>query len=166
VSDLGPFVQHDVSMTIPAPTADRPPSLRRRRLILLAIRAAVFLSARIVYRHYWQFRPMGRGPAGPTLPAEPFAEIWSDRPVPLPGIGDGITAGVTVQGPVTSSIFPRFFEARPLRWMFGAIHHCAANGKIRDATSGRMPPDGGGGPFLGSPFLSKSSRRRIFRPAH
>lgn len=80
-------------MTIAAPTADRPLSLRRRRLILLALFGLLFLSAGILYRHYWQLRPMGRGPAGPAISAEPFAEIWSNRPVLLLGIGDGITAG-------------------------------------------------------------------------
>jgi len=35
----------------------------------------------------------GSGPAGPSVPEEPFKKIWSDRSVLLVGLGDSITAG-------------------------------------------------------------------------
>ncbi|MGE0758131.1 MAG: SGNH/GDSL hydrolase family protein [Pirellulaceae bacterium] len=47
-----------------------------------------------VYRHYWLARPVGRGPAGPAVPREPFDHVWMDRPVLLLGIGDSVTAGL------------------------------------------------------------------------
>ena len=40
---------------------------------------------------YW--RPVGTGPAGVSVPAEPFTQTWSDRRVLLLGIGDSVTAG-------------------------------------------------------------------------
>ncbi|HTI52245.1 MAG TPA: SGNH/GDSL hydrolase family protein [Planctomycetaceae bacterium] len=80
-------------MTETAPTADRPPGLRARRLMVLAILGTSFVGGGILYRHYWFTRPIGSGPAGPKVPAEPFREIWSERPVLLVGIGDSITAG-------------------------------------------------------------------------
>jgi len=45
------------------------------------------------YRHYWHTRPMGRGSAGPAVPAEKFEYTWSDRKVLLVGIGDSVTQG-------------------------------------------------------------------------
>jgi lysophospholipase L1-like esterase len=56
--------------------------------------AIVLLLTGLVYRHYWLARPVGRGPAGPPVPVELFAQrTWSERPVLLLGIGDSITAG-------------------------------------------------------------------------
>jgi lysophospholipase L1-like esterase len=45
--------------------------------------------------YYWFFlaRPLGSGPAGPSVPPEPFLHVWSERQVLLLGWGDSITAG-------------------------------------------------------------------------
>ncbi|HVX60029.1 MAG TPA: SGNH/GDSL hydrolase family protein [Pirellulales bacterium] len=45
------------------------------------------------YRHFWLARPIGAGPAGPSVSREPFETVWSERPVLLLGFGDSITAG-------------------------------------------------------------------------
>jgi lysophospholipase L1-like esterase len=44
---------------------------------------------------YWFYfaRPLGSGPAGPSVPREPFQQVWSERKVLLLGWGDSITAG-------------------------------------------------------------------------
>ncbi len=45
---------------------------------------------------YWQFfilRPIGEGPAGPTVDRALFLKPWSDREVLLVGMGDSVTAG-------------------------------------------------------------------------
>lgn len=38
-------------------------------------------------------QPIGTGPAGPTVPREPWTRVWSTRPVVLIGLGDSVTAG-------------------------------------------------------------------------
>ena len=38
-------------------------------------------------------RPIGDGPAGPSVSGEPFETVWSERPVLLLGFGDSVTAG-------------------------------------------------------------------------
>ena len=45
--------------------------------------------------YYWFYlaRPIGQGPAGPSVPREPFQQVWSERNVLLLGWGDSITAG-------------------------------------------------------------------------
>jgi lysophospholipase L1-like esterase len=54
------------------------------------------------------YLPTGTGPAGPNVPAEPFAHIWSERKVLLLGIGDSITAGFGV--PKDYSYFERLVK--------------------------------------------------------
>ncbi len=41
-------------------------------------------------------KPVGSGPAGPTVPREAFAGAWTDRKVLLLGLGDIVTAGFGV----------------------------------------------------------------------
>ncbi len=40
------------------------------------------------------YLPQGKGPAGPSVPAEPFGHVWSEKKVVLLGIGDSITDGL------------------------------------------------------------------------
>ncbi|HPO16597.1 MAG TPA: SGNH/GDSL hydrolase family protein [Candidatus Hydrogenedentes bacterium] len=48
----------------------------------------------IVFIYYfWLALPMGAGPAGPSVPKEPFTTVWTERPVILLGIGGNITNG-------------------------------------------------------------------------
>jgi lysophospholipase L1-like esterase len=74
-------------------TAARSPKSRRRRLTTLICAGIVVIAAALGYRHYWHARPMGSGPAGPTVSREGFAGTWSERSVLLVGIGDSVTAG-------------------------------------------------------------------------
>jgi lysophospholipase L1-like esterase len=45
------------------------------------------------YLHFWQERPLGNGPAGPSVPSQAFDHAWSKKPVWLIGMGDSVTAG-------------------------------------------------------------------------
>lgn len=49
--------------------------------------------AALAYRYYWNWRPIGSGPAGPAIAHEAFNASWTDRPVLLVGLGDHVTAG-------------------------------------------------------------------------
>ena len=64
----------------------------RWQVVLVAIAAA--LGA------FWAFRPpasldllVGEGPAGPSVPIEPFSRIWREGRVVLLGLGDSVTRG-------------------------------------------------------------------------
>lgn len=52
------------------------------------------IGATVIYRHYRYARPIGEGPAGPSVPNEAFAAPWSTRPVVLLGLGDSVTQGL------------------------------------------------------------------------
>ncbi len=70
---------------------------RRRappRLIALLLVGALVIGAAVVWRHFRYARPVGDGPAGPTVPFEPFASTWSERKVVLLGLGDSVTQGL------------------------------------------------------------------------
>jgi len=64
-------------------------------VILLLLSAAVNVGFFI----FSQYRPMGRGPAGPLVSREPFQNVWSERKVLLLGLGDSVTAGFGVDAP-------------------------------------------------------------------
>lgn len=80
------------------PSEAQPPSssptyrLRRRMVALMTIAIACPLFGWPVKR-FWFSTPIGSGPAGPTVPREPFESIWTHQPVLLVGIGDSVTAG-------------------------------------------------------------------------
>lgn len=65
----------------------------RRRLLALAALAVVALGAAGAAAYFRFARPVGRGPAGPEVPAGPFRRVWTERPVRLVGLGDSVTAG-------------------------------------------------------------------------
>ena len=67
---------------------------RGRRLIWLFAIGGVLVLLAAAYVHFFLYLPMGRGPAGPVVPLEPFESIWTQRPVLLVGIGDSVTAGL------------------------------------------------------------------------
>lgn len=75
------------------PGADEPLKSRRSRWRGLALFAVLVLGGGLIYRHYWYARPVGAGPAGPTVDRQPFEQPWSQRDVLLVGIGDSVTAG-------------------------------------------------------------------------
>lgn len=75
------------------PVLVHPPRRIRQRLAVLLAGGVVFIGAALLF--WWCFLalPVGEGPAGPTVPAEPFQQLWGDRPVVLLGVGDSVTAG-------------------------------------------------------------------------
>jgi lysophospholipase L1-like esterase len=60
-------------------------------VLALAMLACLGIAARFWLAYH---RPIGGGPAGRAVPAQPFAQVWTDRPVLLLGLGDSITAGL------------------------------------------------------------------------
>lgn len=75
--------------SIPAPRTSS-----RRRLILLVSLGTTFLLLVALWTHFRFARPVGSGPAGPSVAREPFAKTWSDRKVVLLGLGDSVTQGL------------------------------------------------------------------------
>lgn len=69
---------------------------RVRRLIAMVMLGLLLVGGVLAYRKYWLARPVGSGPAGPAVAAEPFEQPWTDRKVLLLGAGDSITAGFGV----------------------------------------------------------------------
>jgi lysophospholipase L1-like esterase len=43
--------------------------------------------------YFWILRPVGSGPAGPTVNRALFQSVWTTNPVWLVGLGDSVTAG-------------------------------------------------------------------------
>jgi lysophospholipase L1-like esterase len=65
-----------------------------RRLALLVWIGVVAIACVLAYGHFWLYRPIGDGPAGPTVDGALFEQTWIDRRVMLLGVGDIITAGL------------------------------------------------------------------------
>jgi lysophospholipase L1-like esterase len=78
-------------------TAPKKPRPKRLRWILAI--GGVLLAGACSYLVFFQWRPIGSGPAGPPVPSEPFRNVWSEREVLLLGIGDSVTAGLGAQSP-------------------------------------------------------------------
>lgn len=72
---------------------NRKPRSKRRPSILLAL-AAIIIPGVIAYVVFYLARPTGAGPAGPTINANAFSAVWTQRPVQVVGLGDSITAGL------------------------------------------------------------------------
>ncbi len=69
---------------------------RKKRLLLriaLYSTAAAVIAVMLLAHHFFLKRPVGSGPAGPTVPREPFQRVWTQRKVLLLGLGDSITEG-------------------------------------------------------------------------
>lgn len=71
--------------------ASRP--LFRKPLFWSIFGVALVLASVLVFWHFFGNKPVGRGGAGPAIPAKPFAKPWSTRPVYFLGLGDSIAAG-------------------------------------------------------------------------
>jgi lysophospholipase L1-like esterase len=72
----------------------KPRSIHRRHVIIMLVVGAVLVGGAFFVKHYYLRLPaMGEGPAGPTVPREPFATAWSQRPVLVVGLGDSIPVG-------------------------------------------------------------------------
>lgn len=75
-----------------APDKDKLPR-KHRRLKWILIYGVVLTACALFYIYFWLLHPEGEGPAGPAVAREPFASIWSERPIVLLGAGDSMTAG-------------------------------------------------------------------------
>jgi len=53
----------------------------------------LLVTAAACYLHFWQRRPIGSGPAGPSISSAPFSKVWSQKRFILIGLGDSVTAG-------------------------------------------------------------------------
>lgn len=87
----------------------------RRRRVAAALVALLVVAGALGY--YWYFLrrpPVGRGPAGPEVPLEPFTTTWTERPVVLLGLGDSITAGYGASE--GKSYFQRLVRNPPDEW--------------------------------------------------
>lgn len=80
-----------VNETIPTATFRKP---HRKRLTALISLGLFIVSAVALWSHYWFARPVGSGPAGPTVPRDAFQTAWSTRKVVLLGLGDSVTQGL------------------------------------------------------------------------
>lgn len=65
----------------------------RKRLVVLLIVGAGLIGGAAAYVEFHFHLPEGDGPAGPSVPGEPFEKPWSQRKVLLLGVGDSVTAG-------------------------------------------------------------------------
>jgi len=67
--------------------------MKKWRLLTILLLGGLFAFLTLVYRYLQYARPIGSGPAGPTVARELFTQIWSDQSVLLLGVGDSVTAG-------------------------------------------------------------------------
>lgn len=68
----------------------------KRRLSILLVLAAIIIPGVIAYIEFYLTRPTG---AGPTVNANAFSAVWTQRPVQVVGLGDSITAGLGAKSP-------------------------------------------------------------------
>ena len=71
----------------------RPAGRRWRRLRWLLLAGGALIGLAVGWLYFHLYLPVGSGPAGPAVAAEPFAQPWTERKVLLVGIGDSVTAG-------------------------------------------------------------------------
>ncbi|MCE5186102.1 MAG: SGNH/GDSL hydrolase family protein [Planctomycetaceae bacterium] len=83
-------------------TKQRGPKLRWR-VVFFILGIILLFAGYFAYRVYSavRIRPMGAGPAGPAIAAEPFTKQWLDKPVVFIGLGDSITRGLGAPGNLT-----------------------------------------------------------------
>lgn len=73
-----------------------PPRWRLKAMIACG---SLLVLAAVGYSQFFLSRPMGQGPAGPTVDSTRFTAPWSERHVQLVGIGDSVTAGLGARSP-------------------------------------------------------------------
>lgn len=69
---------------------------RKRRLVVLGSVGLLLIIAAQAVVYLWFYKPLGDGPAGPTVDTGLFQGTWTDRKVLLLGVGDSVTAGFGV----------------------------------------------------------------------
>ena len=72
----------------------QPTRIKHQRLRWLLLGGAISIVGAIAYLVFFQWRPVGEGPAGPPVSATPFQRVWTTRHVVLFGVGDSVTAGL------------------------------------------------------------------------
>lgn len=78
---------------------------KRLRISLLSALALAVLVSVLSLREYRYARPVGSGPAGPTVSDAFFKDQWTDRKVHVLGVGDSVTAGLGAR-----SVSHRYFD--------------------------------------------------------
>jgi len=91
IIDNSKFLTDEDDQRQEAPTKERAAS--RRRIAVICIVGLIAAAAIFAYNYFWLLHPIGNGPAGPSVPREPFGLVWSKRPVVLVGMGDSMTEG-------------------------------------------------------------------------
>ncbi|MCR9117666.1 MAG: SGNH/GDSL hydrolase family protein [bacterium] len=81
----------------------------RLRLRVILVVGAFLVIGSVFYIQYFLARPMGNGPAGPSVDASHFTQPWTNRQIKVVGIGDSITAGLGADSP-DHSFFNRLLE--------------------------------------------------------
>ena len=84
--------RNEASINYEAVMNTKKTTLRLRRRLLFSVALIVFVGVP-AYVEFKLRRPVGDGPAGPAIEAEPFASTWTDHKVHLLGIGDSVTRG-------------------------------------------------------------------------
>ncbi len=80
-----------------------------KRLKKLVLIGAFLFAGLWGFKYFWLEHPVGSGPAGPPVPQEAFASVWSHRDVLLVGLGDSVTDGLGAQ-PGSNSYFNRLVK--------------------------------------------------------
>lgn len=100
VQDREPVMEkeHDKITTSPeteiqTPSVGSTPKKKKRRRFFLPVLLALLCLGTLGIHRFYLARPVGSGPAGPTVARGPFERIWSERKILLLGMGDSITAG-------------------------------------------------------------------------
>jgi len=88
-------------------------SARKRllRFFWILLIGGVLFAGTLAYLHFVYSRPIGSGPAGPTVASDAFTTHWTTHKVLLLGIGDSVTAGFGV--PAAYSYFNRLVKNPP-----------------------------------------------------
>jgi hypothetical protein len=74
----------------------------KRRRVLLFSAALIIIPGSLGYIEFFLSRPIGEGPAGPSVQSRNFRHVWSERKVQVVGIGDSITSPVAGSTPTMS----------------------------------------------------------------
>ena len=82
-----------LATTAVCPFNQRAMHIKRGRLIAVVTVGLVLVCAALSYLHFWNSRPVGKGPAGPAISRDVFSHSWTDRQILLVGLGDSVTAG-------------------------------------------------------------------------
>lgn len=85
--------------------------MRKLRLALLLLIGILLILGAWAYRNWLSPKPVGSGPAGPTVAKEPFADKWTDQKILLLGVGDSVTAGFGV--PLNRAYFQMLVKNPP-----------------------------------------------------